>query len=156
MDIILKGFIDLYQSQYLTSISPLDFEVDWAVSLSDDDSRKLSCNFTNQEIRRTIFSLKPFKAPSMDGLHASFFHHFWHTMGPSIIIEIQSIFSSKKAPSYLNQTLVVLIHREDGPKTLGHFRSISLCSTIYKTVSKIIVNRIRPHIHHLVVRICAL
>ena len=156
MDIILKGFIDLYQSYYLTSISPLDFKVDQAVSLSDDNSRKLSCNFTNQEIHKAIFSLKPFKALGMDGLHASYFHHFQHTMGPFVIKEIQSIFSSKKAPSYLNQTLVVLIPKRDGPETLVHFRPISLCSTVYKTVSKIIINKIRPHMHHLVVRIYAL
>lgn len=94
MDIILKGFIDLYQSQHLTSISPSDFEVDWAISLSDDDSKKLSCNFTSHEIHKSMFFLQPFKAPGMDGLYNGFFfQNFQHTIGPSIIEEIQSIFS---------------------------------------------------------------
>lgn len=76
MNIILKGFIDLYQSQHLTSISRSDFEVDWAIFLSDADSKKLSCNFTSQEIHKSMFFLKPFKAPGMDGRYNGFFQHF--------------------------------------------------------------------------------
>ena len=47
-------------------------------------------------------------------------------------------------PHYLNQTLVALIPKRIRPELLGHFRPINLCTTVYKAVTKIIVNKIRP------------
>ena len=96
------------------------------------------------EIYKALSSLKPYKALGMDELH------FWHILEPSIIEEVLTTFSTKCVPSYLNQTLVVLIPKRNGPEILGHFRPISLCTSIYKMISKIIVNRIRPHMQHLV------
>lgn len=53
-------------------------------------------------------------------------------------------------PTYLNQTLVVLIPKRIRPKLLGHFRPISLCTIVYKIVSKVIVNRIRLFMQQLI------
>ena len=141
---IQDGFQELYKSQHLSSIAHSDFDVDWATTLSDGDSRMLSTNISSLEIQKALFSLKPFKTPSADGLHAGFFHHFWPTLRSSVTEEVQNIFVSKKMPAYLNQTLVVLIPKRIGPELLGHFRPISLCTTVYKIVSKVIVHRICP------------
>ena len=58
--------------------------------------------------------------------------------------EIKEVFRRHKVPDYLNQTLVALIPKQVGPETVSHYRPISLCNTIYKVISKIIVLRIRP------------
>ena len=131
-------------------MTPSDFELNWAVSHIAKDSLRLSANVSEQEIHKVMFSLKPYKAPGMDKLHAGFFRHFWNVLGQSVIEEILAVFHSKHIPNYLNQTLVVVIPKREGPKTLSYFRPISLCSTIYKVISKITVNRIRPHMHHLI------
>ena len=131
-------------------MTPSDFELNWAVSHIAKDSLRLSANVSEQEIHKAMFSLKPYKAPGMDRLHARFFQHFWNVLGQSIIEAILAVFHSKRIPNYLNQTLVVVIPKREGPKTLSYFRPISLCSTIYKVISKITVNRIRPHMHHLI------
>ena len=57
---------------------------------------------------------------------------------------MKQIFASQKVPNYLNQTLIALIPKQLGPETISQFRPISLCNTVYKIVSKILVNRIRP------------
>ena len=110
----------------------------------------LSTHISSLEIQKALFSLKPFKTPSADGLHARFFHQFWPTLRSSVTEEVQNIFVSKKMPAYLNQTLVVLIPKRIGPELLGHFRPISLCTTVYKIVSKVIVHRICPFMKQLV------
>ena len=99
---IQDGFQEPYKSQHLSSIAHSDFDVDWATTLSDGDSRMLSTNISSLEIRKALFSLKPFKAPGEDGLHAGFFHHFWPTLRSSVTEEVQNIFVSKKMPAYLN------------------------------------------------------
>lgn len=44
----------------------------------------------------------------------------------------------------VNDTAIVLIPKVPHPKEQKEFRSISLCSVIYKIVSKCLVNRVRP------------
>lgn len=50
----------------------------------------------------------------------------------------------------LNQTYIALIPKIKGPKTIGNFRPISLCNTMYKIITKIIVAGIRPYLDKLV------
>ncbi|KAF3973512.1 hypothetical protein CMV_003065 [Castanea mollissima] len=134
----------------IDGVTPSNFELNWAISLTVEDSLRLSANVSDQEIHKAIFSLKPYKAPDMDGLHARFFQHFWSVLGHFVIEEIQAVFHSKRIPNYLNRTLVVLIPKREGLETPSHFRPISLCSTVYKVISKVIFNRIQPHMHHLI------
>lgn len=127
MDIILNGFKELYQTQHPASVSTEDIDINWAAALTEEESCKLSAMPSALEIHKALFSLKPYKAPGMDGLHAGFFQHFWHILGPSVIEEVLTTYSTKLVPSYLNQTLVVLIPKRNGPEVLGHFRPIRGC-----------------------------
>ena len=51
---------------------------------------------------------------------------------------------------YLNSTNIVLILKTQGPETIGSYRPISLCNSVYKIVSKIFVGRIRPLLDQLI------
>ena len=62
-------------------------------------------------------------------------------VGEFIQNEVKQIFKDNKVPEYLNRTNIVLIPKIAGPKTLGNYRPISLCNTVYKIVSKMIVAR---------------
>lgn len=64
--------------------------------------------------------------------------------------EVIKIFVDSKIPDYLNRTNIVLIPKIMGPESLGNYRPISLCNTVYKVVTKIIVARLRPHLDKLV------
>ncbi|XP_050386378.1 uncharacterized protein LOC126802738 [Argentina anserina] len=50
----------------------------------------------------------------------------------------------------LNHTILALIPKTDGPQHMVNFRPISLCTTVYKIISKIIVARIRPLMQDLI------
>ena len=94
------------------------------------------------EIRLGLWALKPFKAPGPDGLHAGFFQYFWNDVKNSVCMEVSNIFESRVIPDFLNETLISLIPKCASPESLGNFRPISLCNTIYKVVTKIIVGHI--------------
>ena len=53
-------------------------------------------------------------------------------------------------PEYLNRTLITLVPKCQNPETINNYRPISLCNTIYKVVTKIIVARIRPLLSNLI------
>ena len=87
--------------------------------------------------------MKAFKAPRLDGLHAGFFQKFWLIVGESVKFEVKKIFRTKKILEHINRTLIALIQKQLGPETINHFRPISLCNTIYKIVTKILVHRMK-------------
>ena len=45
---------------------------------------------------------------------------------------------------------MALIPKIQGPETIGNYRPINLCNTVYKIITKIIVARIRPMLDKLV------
>ena len=106
--------------------------------------------FSIKEIKEAFWSMKPYKAPGSDGLHADFFQRFWLIVGDSVRKEVEKVFIERKVPKYLNNTHIVLIPKIQGPKTIGNYKPISLCKSVYKIITKILVAKIRPHLDKLV------
>jgi len=50
----------------------------------------------------------------------------------------------------INHTFIALISKIENPSQTHHFRPISLCSTVYKMIFKILVNRIRSLLNKIV------
>lgn len=108
----------------------------------------MSCD--DIEIRSTIFSITPLKAPGTDGLHAIFYQSQWDIVGPSFCRFIKDIFSCGKVLEEINTTLLVLVPKNDNPTSLKMFRPISLCTVAYKTVTKIIASRLQMLLSQLI------
>lgn len=53
-------------------------------------------------------------------------------------------------PEGVNETVIVLIPKGNNPQTIKDYRPISLCNVIYKVISKILVNRLRPLLDELI------
>ena len=117
---------------------------------SDEIRDRIGSGVTVEEIRASLWALKPFKAPGLDGLHAGFYQHFWMKVKNSVCEEIKEVFKYGVVPSYLNETLLALLPKCQNPELLNNYRPINLCNSIYKVISKIIVARIRPHLSSLI------
>ena len=116
----------------------------WSTCLNEAEISLVDRPITNEEIKASLWALKPFKAPGPDGLHTGFFQRFWLLVRESIKNEIKHIFTERVVQKYLNKTLITLIPKNRHPETLNNYRPISLCNTIYKMVTKIIEARMRP------------
>lgn len=97
----------------------------------------------DEEIKNVVFCMNALKAPGIDGLHALFYQTQWNVVGNSVCKLIKYIFSGTKVPKELNRTLLVLIPKSDNPTSLKLFRPISLCPVIYKTITKLLANRLK-------------
>ena len=64
--------------------------------------------------------------------------------------EVHAVFREKKTPEFLNSMNIVLIPKTQGPESIGSYRPISLCNSVYNIASKILVGRIRPFLDQLV------
>lgn len=50
----------------------------------------------------------------------------------------------------INRTLLSLIPKEEHPEYIHQFRPISLCTVFCKTITKVIVNRLKPFLDELI------
>ena len=150
MEYFRKGFKDYYTTtQEELSWKPPHFD-QWHVHLSDAAKQSLDAMISTEEIKETLWSMKPYKALSLDGLHVGFFQRFWLIMGDSMREEVERVFIERKIMEYLKKKHIVLIPKIQGPKTIGNYRPINLCNSVYKIITKIIVARIRLHLDTLV------
>jgi hypothetical protein len=61
-----------------------------------------------------------------------------------VIQAVQHFFDTGVMPEGVNDTVIVLIPKNNDPEALKGFRPISLCNVIFKEVSKCLVNRLKP------------
>lgn len=133
-NMFLSSYKQLYQTeQCFWPITP-QWNSDWCAKLNQDEANGLIQVPSDGEIWSALKSMKPYKAPGIDGLRARFFQRFWLVVGESVKKEDKEVFLSQKIPKYLNQTLIALIPKQIGPETVSHFRPISLCSIVYNIV----------------------
>lgn len=73
MDYIRGGFMKLFTSNLTQSSLTTSQPLRWQAALSEEDSLSLGSPVSDEEIKYGLWSLKAFKAPGPDGLHAWFF-----------------------------------------------------------------------------------
>ncbi|KAL0016458.1 hypothetical protein SO802_003527 [Lithocarpus litseifolius] len=93
--------------------------------LSEHEAIELASILSDAEIYKALKSLKPYKAPGPNGLHTGFFQRHWNCIGESMKEKMRNIFLSCEMPAFLNQTLIALILKQKGPKTISHCKPIS-------------------------------
>ncbi|XP_061356470.1 uncharacterized protein LOC133300904 [Gastrolobium bilobum] len=103
-----------------------------------------------EEIRSVFFSMNGFKAPGPDGLHSIFFQSQWSIVGKSVTTLVQDIFQNPHLIRQLNKSLIFLIPKGDNPDSIKQLCLISLCNVAFKAISKIMANRLRPHMDALI------
>ena len=149
-NVIWSGFNEVYSSSLSSDSWSIPFITRWQGQLSDEERESISGGASVEEIKNALWSLKAFKSPGPDGLHARFFYRFWLIVGNSVIDLVKKVFVKRKVPESLNKTHIVLIPKIQGPETLGNYKPISLCNTVYKVITKIIVARLRPFLEKLI------
>ena len=89
-------FSDLFKSESATYQNYLVPNLFPALESYDVDSA--AAPLLREEIKSTVFSMKPLKTPGTDGLHAIFYQSQWPVVGPSFCRLIEDIFTSGKVP----------------------------------------------------------
>ncbi|KAE8656259.1 hypothetical protein F3Y22_tig00117005pilonHSYRG00262 [Hibiscus syriacus] len=138
-----------FSSLFSSSAANPDEEILQAIEqcIEPCDNDMLCREFSVEEVTTVFSQVNPSKAPGFDGLPSQFFLSFWNIVGCDFVNLCLSLLNGTMDFDYVNRTIVVLIPKVDSPKLMKHFRPISLCSVIYKVVSKAIVNRLKPLMH---------
>lgn len=113
----------------------------------------LSCinaPFSKEEIKADAFGPKPLKFPGPDGIPPIFFQKNWEVVEDELSKGVLAFFAQGRMLRETNRTYITLIPTEERPSQVGGFRPISLCNSMYKVISKCMVNRLKKMMPDLV------
>lgn len=112
--------------------------------IKEDDNCQLIAPISTEEVCLAIFSMGAYKTPSPNGFPPTFFQDYWDIVSYDVTKAVQDFFKTGKLLKKINNTYIILIPKTTNPSCMKEFRPISLCNTIYKIISKVLVNRIKP------------
>ncbi|BFG15830.1 hypothetical protein CerSpe_021040 [Prunus speciosa] len=112
-------------------------------NLEEAQLEGLSCPVSIEEIKNSVFAIGRLKTPGPYGFPAKFYQDYWGVCSDDIISFVQDCFNTASLPDNLNETLIALVPKVERPMFMNQLRPISLCNTLYKVVSKILVARLR-------------
>ncbi|KAM6562940.1 hypothetical protein CsatB_022938 [Cannabis sativa] len=98
--------------------------------------------FSNNEIKKAMFSIPDSKSPGPDGFNSGFFKVMWADIGKEVCKAISDFFITGYMPAKLHSSMISLIPKNDNPTKAVDFRPIACCSTLYKCVSKLLCSRL--------------
>ena len=111
---------------------------------TDMQCTALQTEVLETEIKTTIFAMPLDKSPGPDGYSVEFIRASWDVVGKDIVAAVSKFFRNDRLLRDHNTTAIILIPKKQDACKLGDFRSISCCNIVYKIISKIIANRLKP------------
>jgi len=152
LPLIQRKFIDDFSARFTSGRQTHAVNLSNLVlpGITTRDNLDLTRPVTENEIYKALFDMDPYKAPGPDGFGASFYQDHWLQVKDHLCFAIKDFFNSGRLLTEINHTFIALVPKVDHPETTAHFRPISLCNTLYKIIAKILVNRMRPILQHLI------
>lgn len=138
-EVATKYFDDLFTSS--SPSNPQNFLVDFEPRVSDSLNDSLIRKVTKEEVKAAVLSSSALGA---DGMTCLFFKQYWEIVGQHVTSEIMAFFETRTCPRKWNFTQLCLIPKKGNSSLMSDLRTISLCSVLYKALSKILVSRLQP------------
>ena len=118
--------------------------------VTESMSADLMRPFTSEEVGVAIKEMAPLKAPGPDGMPPLFYQTYWTDIGMDVTQAVLSCLNSRSILRSINHTFITLIPKVHNPERVSDFRPISLCNVIYKIISKVIANRLKPLLNSII------
>lgn len=97
-----------------------------------------------EEVEEAAKSMPNDKAPGPDSFTINFYKACWNTVKTEVWEVVEDSRRSCSILKSLNSTFLALIPKEEEANSPEKFRPIALCNVIYKIISKVIANRLKP------------
>ncbi|WVZ92280.1 hypothetical protein U9M48_038358 [Paspalum notatum var. saurae] len=139
-------------SMLLGSVQPRQETLNWGyLQLQAHDLQHLDDPLTEQEVHRALLDTPQEKAPGPDGFIGMFYKKCWHIIKADLMKALKDVFSLRSRHwNLLNSANISLIPKHDEPQQPQDYRPISLTHSVAKLLSKVLANRLAPHLDTLI------
>ena len=118
--------------------------------VTDEKRAELDKPYTSEEVGEAIRQIAPLKAPRPDGMPPLFYQTYWTDVGMDITQAMLSSLNSGSILKSINHAFITLIPKVQNSEKVTDSRPISLCNVIYKIISKVLANRLKPMLHSII------
>lgn len=112
--------------------------------VNDDDVEELTVIVTAGKLEGTLKWFKKDKSPGPDGWTIEFYLAFYELLGNDLLKVVEECRMSSSLYNVVNSTFIALIPKSDTPSSFNDYMPISLCNCLYKIISKVVANHLRP------------
>jgi hypothetical protein len=107
-------------------------------------------NFTETEVEIALKQMHPLKSPGPDGFSACFYQRSWPIVRAEVCSAVLDFLNNDRFDNALNETYIVLIPKKKNPTCITEYRPISLCNVIYKLIAKVLANKLKQVLVHII------
>lgn len=116
----------------------------------DSDNNLLEMRFS-EEIWKVVSDMKGDKESGQDEFTISFFQKCWDIIKGDSLKVFDEFYYSEEFYDHLNNTFITLIPRKHSAVNLKDYRPISLLSSVYEIISKVLTSRLKLVINGIIV-----
>ena len=98
-------------------------------------------------MRYAVFQLNRDKAPSPDGFKVALYQECWDVIKEDLMKVFQEFYSSGIINQSTNATFIALVPKKSQSHKVSNFRPISLVTSLYKIIAKVLSRRVHKVIH---------
>ena len=112
--------------------------------VSREDNFNLNRPMTEEEVSEVLKDMQNDKAPSPDGFNVDFFKACWDIVKEDILNVVEDSRKNRTILKVLNTSFISLIPKQDNAQTPERYRPVALCNIVYKIISKVVANKVKP------------
>ena len=116
--------------------------IDWQ-PISSHLANWLERPFEEDEVKKAVFDCDESKAPGPDGFTLELYQTQWETMKEDILRVLFEFAKDGIIHGVTNETYICLIPKKANSSKVKDFRPISLVTSLYKIISKVLSNRLK-------------
>ncbi|WVZ64595.1 LOW QUALITY PROTEIN: hypothetical protein U9M48_014090, partial [Paspalum notatum var. saurae] len=126
--------------------------LDWSnLGYVASDLSKLEIPFLEMELLKIIRTISSSKAPGPDGFIGLFYKKCWSIIKADLTEALFGFYNHRTCKHHLaNEANIVILPKRQGATNLSDFRPISLINSLAKIITKLLAERLAPHLGRLV------